>query len=116
LPLHPGAWWCLQIDANLGRINMKQPYPIAPGDTLDFEFDWTADLAADGDTITTIVLTPSDGMTVLSSAEAAGIVKFWVHMSDTLTIGQLEIVQCKITTASTPNRVRTKEMRFIAQR
>jgi hypothetical protein len=62
---------------------------------LDFAFDWSPWLAA-GETITAKTLTPSSGLTVDSSSEAAGLVTVWVSHA---TPGN-QTVACKITTSA----------------
>ena len=57
------------------------------------QFDWSAWLAA-SETVTTKTITPSAGITVNSSTEAAGVVTVWVSGG---VVGA-QTVACKITT------------------
>lgn len=76
-------------------------YTIDPDAVIDFEFDWTDWLAA-SETISSKVITPSDGITVNSSTIVAGVVTVWVSGA---TVDTVQSIACRITT----NQGRTDE-------
>ena len=88
---------------------MQQPYPLPTGATMDFRFDFS-DLNALGDSIASYV-TSASGMTVVSSAEAAGFVTVlvrWINAS----VGDSGTVNCTVTTDDA--RVIPAQMTFLA--
>lgn len=76
-------------------------YEKDPDAVLDFSFDWS-DWLADGETISTYVVTVADGLTKDSDAQASGVVTHWLSGG---TVGTNYSVACKVTT----NQGRTDE-------
>lgn len=72
---------------------MTNRVTIDPDAVLDVAYDWNPWLA-DGETITDHEALPSTGITVDSSAEAAGVVTVWVSGAT----GKYQAVTCRITT------------------
>ena len=86
-------------------------YTKDPGDTLDWAFDWTEWLATD-ETISSYVLTVSEGITLetegeIAQKESGGVVTYWLSGG---TAGNWYTVACKITTNA--NRVKVHTMNF----
>jgi hypothetical protein len=67
-------------------MTIKQPYPMTPGDTLDFSCPWTTWLPA-GDTLLSHVVTPGAHITVVNDALAAGISTALVTLAADAPVG-----------------------------
>ena len=67
-----------------------------PSAVLDFGFDWS-DWLASGETINTVTITVSTGLTKDSDSESSGIVTIWLSGG---TAGTSYTVACKITTSA----------------
>lgn len=72
---------------------MTTTFTLDPDAVLDFTFDWTAWLA-DGETIDTHAIEPTDGITVDSSNIDGGLVVAWVSGAT----GTRQKLTCRITT------------------
>jgi hypothetical protein len=93
---------------------MQQPLPINPGATLDVCWDWTKWLA--GDSIVSASVTSSIGLALSSITTAAGKVTAWATPIGTPPDGTVFFATCRITTASTPPRVDSRDIEFIVAR
>ena len=91
---------------------MKLPYRMAPGALLDFQFDWTAWLARDGDFITSYEITPGPGVTVSSDQEIAGVVTAWLELVDTIRCTVTTHIICTVTTNA--GRTDSRAIKLIA--
>lgn len=80
-----------------------------PDATLDFAFDWTSWLA-EGETITTHIVTVADGIILDSAGEADGVVTVWLSGG---TAGTRYAVACLINTdqGRTDERTRYVDVR-----
>lgn len=76
---------------------MANPFAKDPLDVLDYLFDFSADMAADGDTIVSHTITIDDGLTLDSSTSTATGVIAWISGG---TLGQLYKADCLVTTAA----------------
>lgn len=89
--------------------------PKDPDEVLDYEIDWSDVLAADGDTIQSVVWTlPSiSGLTKVSQDESAGVARIW------LSGGNLRAkpwdVACRMVTAGGRTYDRTAPL-YVARR
>ena len=70
-------------------------FPKDPDAVLDYVFDWS-DWLADGETISSKVITVPTGMTLESDAESGALVTVWLSGG---TAGTNYIVACKIVTS-----------------
>lgn len=75
--------------------------PIA---TLDYLFDWSQWLET-GETISSFVITVSDGITLNDSSESSGLITVWLSSG---TPGEWYTCACKITTSD--NRIDERTM------
>lgn len=82
---------------------MTKSFQHDPDATLDYNFDWSAWLTAETDTISTYTVTVPAGLTLDSDSEAGGIVTAWISGG---TTGTSYTVVCEIVTtgARTDNR------------
>jgi hypothetical protein len=72
-----------------------------PGGRLDYSFDWTAWLAAVGDTITSYTVDVPQGLTKESVMLDGGVVTVWLKGG---VAGYKFQVRCDIVTSSSPPR------------
>lgn len=79
---------------------MDQPYYMAPGAVLDYSWDWTDYLAADGDSITSQAITCGDQLSAAAPTRQAGIVTAFVTLQPTAPQQLQTVVTCTITTAN----------------
>lgn len=94
---------------------MKQPYPMPPGDTLDFTWPF-ASLIPAGDSAVSHVVTPGEFLTVPEDGLATSSVTAFVTLDPLTPLGTETEVSATITTASTPPRVITRTIRIQAAR
>ncbi|WP_299663810.1 hypothetical protein [uncultured Ruegeria sp.] len=89
---------------------MSESFVKDPEAVLDYLFDWSEWLAADGDTITDHTVTVSTGLTLASSTRTTTAVTVWLSGG---TLGQQYTVDCRITT--TLGRTASRKMTFLIQ-
>lgn len=70
-------------------------YTKDPAAVLDYAWDWTAWLANE-ETIVAHTVTPAEGITVSSTAEAAGVVTAWLSGG---SVGASYALTCRVTTS-----------------
>jgi hypothetical protein len=93
-------------------MNKLKEFIKDPDAVLDYRFDWSAWLAVDGDTISSHVVTASDGLVVDGSSEADGSVTVWVSGG---TPKQSHTLACRVTTLAGRTDERTAVI-FIKER
>lgn len=80
---------------------IQQPYPMAPGAKLDFEWDWRAWLAQGGDSIVSIVAVAGEGVNLGQPAQVEpGVVSCSATLAPDLPQGRLTYLQVTIETAT----------------
>lgn len=90
---------------------MLQPYPLAVGEKLDFEFDLT-ELAEAADSVASYTITQSAAVTVSADSEDENVVTFWVEWEADTEVGTPGWVECSA--ISTAGRTVVKRMTFFA--
>lgn len=81
--------------------------PKDPDDVLDYSIDFSAILAADADTIGSVVWTFPAGITKDSQGEDAGVVVVWISGG---TAGERYEIGCRLTTVGGRVYDRTAEI------
>lgn len=80
---------------------IQQPYPMAPGAQLDFEWDWRAWLAQGGDAIVSLSATAGEGVTAGQAVQVEpGVVSCPATLAADLPLGRLTFLQMTIQTAT----------------
>lgn len=76
---------------------MTALYIKDPADVLDYEIDWTSRLET-AETISsfTVTVSPSGGLAIDSSSEAAGVVTIWVSGGE---VGTYYYLDCVVVTS-----------------
>lgn len=92
---------------------MDQPYFMAPGDVLDYVWDWTDWLAADGDSIAQQTIACGAQLTAATPTQQAGIVTAFVTLAPAASIGLETMVACTINT--TKGRTVSRAIRIIVK-
>lgn len=99
--------------ANTETFTMSGGFPTIrkdPDATLDYTFDWTAWLAASGDTIAEVVWTAGDGLTVESTTHTTQTATAMVSGG---AAGSTVGLACRITTTGGRVDERTMNLRII---
>ncbi|XHS78480.1 hypothetical protein ACFJGW_00485 [Burkholderiaceae bacterium UC74_6] len=96
---------------------IRQPYPLAPGDKDDFFWDWTAKLAklGVGANVAGYSFVVPAGMTKLEDAQDSGVVRALLSMDAGTDEGKVFEVACTIQTNQSPTRKLTRIIKFVAK-
>jgi hypothetical protein len=86
-------------------VGTKWVIEIDPNEQLDYSRDFTAYLAAVGDTIVTAAVIVDPKLILVLKGNDATHVTAWIAVSSTAVIGDLLPVTFRITTASMPPRI-----------
>ena len=90
---------------------MLQPYPLAIGEKLDFQFDVT-ELNDDEDTIASYVLTAGGNIDKSSPSESSNVITVWAEWDEDAVVGSIGWIEAAVT--STSGRILLKRMTFFA--
>lgn len=86
-------------------VSGKYVIEIDPNEQLDYSRDFTAYLAAVGDTIASSAVIVDPKLTLVLKANDTTHVTAWIAVGVTAVVGDLLQVTFRITTASTPPRI-----------
>lgn len=79
-----------------------------PDETLDYAIDWSAVLALDSDTISTVTWTLPAGFTLASQSHAAGVATVWISGGSPSALPY--DIACRVVTAAGRTYDRTAKL------
>lgn len=92
---------------------MKNPYLMAPGDTLDFTWPWNAWLPA-GDTIASHTVVPGEHVSIGANGPVTPGITAFATLAASAPVGTNTFVACSVVT--TGGRTFTRSIRILAGR